>query len=178
MGGVSPGNVSLVEREDVVEVRAPDSAEVNDYMGQLLFVFGLVFIYAIAILTLIISMIRGSRAEEEVLDYLRDLEYMRKKARKRASTRSGLGSIISRISIENTRSHSHRKANAHVETVRPESCSEPPHELLLFAELDTHECPEVFLPDSPLLECTPSIRPPLPHPRVVEICGQGNRDPG
>ena len=56
-----------------------------DYKGALLFVVGLLCMYGLCILLLIISLIRKSRTELELVDHLRDFEAMR-----RASQKKGL----------------------------------------------------------------------------------------
>ena len=63
-----------------------------DYKGALMFVVGLLCMYGLCILLLIISLIRKSRTELELVDHLRDFEAMR-----RASQKKGL-----RICNQNT----------------------------------------------------------------------------
>ena len=54
-----------------------------DYMGASLFVTGLLTIYAIAILLFIISLIRKSRAELDIVDHLEDTEAVARASMKR-----------------------------------------------------------------------------------------------
>ena len=54
-----------------------------DYKGALLFVVGLLCMYGLCILLLIISLIRKSRTELELVDHLRDFEAMRRASQKK-----------------------------------------------------------------------------------------------
>ena len=65
-----------------------------DYMGASLFVTGILTVYGIAILLFIISLIRKSRAELELVDHLEDFEAIRRaslKRKTRDSLRSSFG---------------------------------------------------------------------------------------
>ena len=82
-GEMSQESYSMVPLEDY------------DYKGALLFVMGLLSVYGLAILFLIISLIRKSRTELELVDHLQDFEAMQRatvKRRTRDSIRSSLGS--------------------------------------------------------------------------------------
>ena len=57
--------------------------EPYDYQGALLFVMGLLCVYGVAIFFLIISLIRKSRTELELVDHLRDFEAMRRASKRR-----------------------------------------------------------------------------------------------
>ncbi len=66
-----------------------------DYRGALLFVVGLLCMYGLCILLLIISLIRKSRTELELVDHLRDFEAMR-----RASQKKGIRAFMQGINEE------------------------------------------------------------------------------
>ena len=65
--------------------------ESYDYKGAILYVFGLLIMYGISIFLLIISLIRKARGEFEVIDYMRDLEEMRRETRRKTKNRSQCG---------------------------------------------------------------------------------------
>ncbi len=67
-----------------------------DYNGAILFVVGLLLMYGLGMFVLIVSLLHKSRSELEVIDHLRDLEEMRKVARKKR--RSGRFSLRSQTS--------------------------------------------------------------------------------
>ena len=92
---------SLNSTTDNTQTEVTTAATDYDYEGAILFVFGLLMMYMMSIFLLIVSLIRGSRSETDVMDYLRDLEEMRKAARKkRSSGRSTLGSFFNRTEDE------------------------------------------------------------------------------
>ncbi len=75
-------NITLDPLDEIIQARY-NVTEAFDHEGAILFVLGLLMVYAVVIMTLIISIIRRTRSDVEILDYLRDLDEIQKVNHKR-----------------------------------------------------------------------------------------------